>query len=299
MEIERLVFSGGGMKGLLYVGCLRALRELDNKKVIDLNLKEICGVSVGSIMALLYVIGYTYEELYKEVMVKDFKRLIKIELLNLYEYGIDKGENVITWLESLLLRKINKTRKITLKQLYDLTGVTLNIAATNLTKYTLDEFNWKSDPDLEVLRAIRMSIGVPFLFTKQYYKDCIYVDGGVTMTYPIKLYEVNELSKTIGFRFKYEPEEEIELYRRESMNLETYIYKVTHCYMYHKTKDEKLSQEYLDCTLTFLSRISTLTFNIDQDRKKSLVDDGYNQTILLLKNKCKDHKKEHKKEKVE
>ena len=50
-KIDTLVLSGGGVKGIAYVGVFKKLREL------KVEIKEICSVSVGSMMGLLYVLG--------------------------------------------------------------------------------------------------------------------------------------------------------------------------------------------------------------------------------------------------
>ena len=60
-EIDTICFSGGGTKGLVFVGAIKALVE---KNVIDLSkINKYIGTSAGSIIALLLLIGYTPAEL--------------------------------------------------------------------------------------------------------------------------------------------------------------------------------------------------------------------------------------------
>ena len=54
-----LVFSGGGVKGIAYLGVMQALYKLDFIK----NIKNVAGASAGSITALLIALNYSLEEM--------------------------------------------------------------------------------------------------------------------------------------------------------------------------------------------------------------------------------------------
>jgi len=56
---ESLVFSGGGIKGLAYVGAIKALEE----KQLFQNVKRFAGASAGAITAALLAIGMGADEL--------------------------------------------------------------------------------------------------------------------------------------------------------------------------------------------------------------------------------------------
>ncbi|VFS56685.1 Patatin-like phospholipase [Leminorella grimontii] len=51
---ENLVFEGGGVKGIAYVGALEVLEE---EGILD-NVKNVAGSSVGAIAAVLVGLGY-------------------------------------------------------------------------------------------------------------------------------------------------------------------------------------------------------------------------------------------------
>ena len=63
-----VVFSGGGAKGLYHIGILKALEE--NNIPID----YVAGTSMGSIVAGLYAIGYTPQQM-NDLFVSD---LVKV-----------------------------------------------------------------------------------------------------------------------------------------------------------------------------------------------------------------------------
>ena len=63
--LENVVFAGGGVRGLAYVG---ALQELRDRKGIDFGggtpkLKSVLGVSIGSLFALMIACSYTVAEI--------------------------------------------------------------------------------------------------------------------------------------------------------------------------------------------------------------------------------------------
>lgn len=56
-----LALSGGGTKGAAHIGVLRALKEE------NIDIDYISGTSSGSIIAILYALGYSNDEMKKNV----------------------------------------------------------------------------------------------------------------------------------------------------------------------------------------------------------------------------------------
>ena len=63
-----LVMSGGGARGLAHIGVIKALEE--NNIPID----YVAGTSMGAIIAALYSMGHTPEEMEAIIASEDFKR---------------------------------------------------------------------------------------------------------------------------------------------------------------------------------------------------------------------------------
>ena len=63
-----LVMSGGGARGLAHIGVIKALEE--NEIPID----YVTGTSMGAIVAALYAMGYTPDEMIAEMTSEDFRR---------------------------------------------------------------------------------------------------------------------------------------------------------------------------------------------------------------------------------
>ena len=57
--IENLIFSGGSVRGISFIGVLKYLEERDVMK----NVKNISGVSIGSFFSFFVTIGYNSSEL--------------------------------------------------------------------------------------------------------------------------------------------------------------------------------------------------------------------------------------------
>ncbi|MCK4608079.1 MAG: ankyrin repeat domain-containing protein [Gammaproteobacteria bacterium] len=76
INITNLVFQGGSVKGLAYVGVYEVLQGQSSKIALK-NIKRVCGASVGSITAVLFGVDYSLTEM-KEIM----QRLDIVEFLD-------------------------------------------------------------------------------------------------------------------------------------------------------------------------------------------------------------------------
>lgn len=295
--IDTLVISGGGIKGIAFIGVFKYLEEfqlnthksndkniienviekdgdIDNNK-INIDIKKIYAISVGSIIGFLYAIGYKSEEMEREIMFVELQKLQKMSFKTFIKnYGLDSGNMIMSWLERLVENKgYNKT--MTFKQLYKQRGIELNIGSTNLNKYKDVFFNYKTTPNLRVIRAIRMSIGIPLIFSAIKYKGEIYIDGGIINNFPIKMFE-DELTNNniLGLKITTtgEMEENID---RSIESIDTFLYHIVNCFILQKEKTSTLSYKYAEHTIFVNTNLSTINFNLNNDEKKSLIDLGY------------------------
>jgi NTE family protein len=90
--IKNLIFQGGGIKGLAYLG---ALEEAEKEKIFKLNeIEKIAGTSAGAITACLLSVGYKVEDFeinqelkninFKDLLI-DSKDLEEQEIIKLYQ----------------------------------------------------------------------------------------------------------------------------------------------------------------------------------------------------------------------
>lgn len=182
MRIKHLVLSGGGLKGISFLG---ALEYLQRHKCINVTALETCaGSSAGALIASLIVIGYTIAEIFKLVHDCDVGSLSEPDVTQLLtKFGIESGFRVMS-VFSEMFRLKGYSDDVTFAQLFERTRKRLVVTATCVGK-GVKYFDHTSDPDMSVLLAIRMSISVPFIFTAVQYNGDYYVDGGVLDNVPI------------------------------------------------------------------------------------------------------------------
>lgn len=191
-----VVISGGGLKGLSALGSLSCL--YDNKII---TIPEIlAGTSVGSVICFLINIGYHPKDIYNILLQIDFTKLIKyVEPENLLIepcFGLSSPEPILQIIYTFMKKK-NIKKNITFKELYELTKSKLIITGTCINDVTINYFSIDSSPDMPILKAIRISIGIPFIFRPYLYDGKLWVDGGCMDNFPIDLF-VDKLDDVIG-----------------------------------------------------------------------------------------------------
>jgi predicted acylesterase/phospholipase RssA len=103
-KIENLVFEGGGVKGLAYVGCITVLERLG----ILQNIKRVAGSSAGSIQAAFLACGSDSTFLKKKIWSKNFSDFLDggsvvHEAMRFFSsHGIHKGAELERWIEECL-----------------------------------------------------------------------------------------------------------------------------------------------------------------------------------------------------
>lgn len=97
-----LVMSGGGAKGIAHIGVIKALEE--NNIPID----YVAGTSMGAIVAALYAMGYTPDEMIALIKSKDFVSWSTGEIDAKYIYYFRRPESTPTFINF----KLNKQKGI-------------------------------------------------------------------------------------------------------------------------------------------------------------------------------------------
>jgi NTE family protein len=86
-----LVLSGGGAKGVVHIGALRALEE--NNIPID----YIAGTSMGAIVGAMYASGYSPDEIQKLISSDEMKKWINGDAENEYSSFYNQPEPTASW----------------------------------------------------------------------------------------------------------------------------------------------------------------------------------------------------------
>ena len=278
-KINTLVLSGGGLKGLAYCGIFRYLQELQLDSEIEIDIKNISGVSVGSFFGLIYILKYEWKDLYEEILSKRFANLKDIKYNNFIEsYGLDSGNGIIEWLETMMLKK-GYEKNITFKELYYRTGIHFRVFVTNLNKYTQEVLDHINSPDMCITFAIRMSMSIPVMFTCKKYNNNIYVDGALIDNYPIEFHD-ESIENVLGINLI--SENTIDNVNIDSMS--SYLYNVTMCYLLQierlQTKDKYISK-----TICIMNEkdVPIINFKMTKRQKIQIINTGYKSAYNYFK----------------
>jgi predicted acylesterase/phospholipase RssA len=183
---DTLVFSGGGPAAIAFVGSVKYLEHIGS---ID-SVRTFVGTSAGAIMALLCAIGMTSDELRAWLLHHvGSGELASFDADGILEFserlGIDDGTNVTGCMRETLIQR-GYSADPTFLQLAKSTGKHLVVCASNLTEARHAYFSVDNEPAMSVLLAVRMSFGIPILFTPITYRGCMYVDGGMFNNCPVE-----------------------------------------------------------------------------------------------------------------
>ena len=184
MEYDTICMSGAGIKGMAFIG---AIDYLNKKKFINIeNIKNWAGTSSGSIIAYIFVCGFSISEIENFIIEFNFTKInpdISIDNI-FYNHGISDGNRAEFILRSFIQHKFN-VDDITFSELYKLTNKNLLIIGTNFTKACEEVFSHNNTPDMSVITAVRISMSLPIFFTPVLYNNCYYVDGSLKNNFPI------------------------------------------------------------------------------------------------------------------
>ena len=194
-HFNNLVFEGGGVKGIAYVG---ALEVLEREGILQ-NVKRVAGTSAGAMMAVLVGLRYTADEMKEILWDLNFKKFMDSSfgivrdtsrLLN--EYGWYKGDFFREKMAEYIKQKTGDG-EMTFKQLADTKQFRdIHLVGTNLSTGASVMFNAKDTPKVKVADAARISMSIPLFFAsvKGGEKgDQVYVDGGLLDNYSIKTFD--------------------------------------------------------------------------------------------------------------
>jgi NTE family protein len=268
--IKNLALCGGGFFGYAEVG---ALVELDKYKEF-FNIESVYGVSVGSMVAALYAVGYTPIEI-KDIMFDlNFSELIMdgiMPYLRFYDkYGMYEAVKLEEKMEQLIRSKTN-IKFCTFSQI----NINLNIISTNLNYQCARYFNKEDTPNMVISKAVRMSIGYPPYITPVEFEGDLYGDGGEFMNYPIILIE--NLDETIGISFaSYNENPDGTLKRRIPINNVYDYIRSLGMTITRSTYVSQIKQCHLDRSIivNITRNVASMELSLNEDDKKFIFECG-------------------------
>ena len=272
--IKNIVFSGAGLRIYTFLGFIKALNERDLLK----NITSIIGTSSGSLIAVLCILDFSYNEI-EEIILKinasNLKNINSENIINFFkDYGVDDGKNFERIITIILNIKV-KNENITFKELYELTNKRLIITATCVNTMDIEYFDYQTTPDISIKKVLLMSISIPLIFKPVKLDNKFYVDGGLISHYPIDFFK-DEKDETIGVLVTSSLNKFMEI-----NSIQDYIYNIMSCSFINLIKN--CYNNYKENTvLVENNTVNFLDFNIEYNTKISLIEEGYKETIKFL-----------------
>jgi len=187
MTYNTLVFSGGGMQGVLYGGCIQSLHNLGL-----LQNSRICvGTSIGALTALAVCLDLSAAEIrqlcYKltlgTVIGCSENNLFNLEsgLRLLQSCGMFSVEQLKKMVSDIIQQKCGtdfEATTLTFSSLYQRTGKDLCVTVCCVNSQETLYISRLTHPSMPIVEAVASSMCLPFLFTPNIYNQEPYIDGG-------------------------------------------------------------------------------------------------------------------------
>lgn len=292
-ELNALVFSGGGAKGVAHVGAYEALIALGEEKSYEIHrqILRVAGTSAGSIMAMCVAVGCTIEHM-KSKLSDDFTQFfdskkVTVKVGSVIRTGaLNKGETLRQWIEEIIHEKTG-IQYCTFNELAEMKGKKhLAVVAQEIKKNKSTIF--QADPetgDVVISDAVRASAGVPFLFEKfvvrkkreghglvpfkrttEEPEGATFHDGGVVQNYPIDVFDPIRGNKTLGF-----------MLNDSSSDSQPKLGATAQSLIDHEKA--RLRGSVLNSSRTVeidTLGVSMLAFNLPEERREALLKSGWN-----------------------
>lgn len=269
------LFGGGAIRGAAHAGVLKALHKLGIEPTL------LAGSSVGSMVAALYAVGFTDEELAQVFLSVNFELFRDISLGFNNKFALSKGNVFLEWFRDLIERKYygaaylkGQCRPVTFKDLKK----NLVIITTNMNNFSCREFSSFETPDFEVALAVRISCCMPGLMRAYNFNDELLVDGdlmkGKPMWYLSKNIQ-NSVDRILEIRL------EGTFSGSDQKPLE-YVNGMYTCMTSSETsfiKDLYGKCDNYDYLVVDTGDVVVVDFNYPLDKRQAIIDNGYKQTI--------------------
>lgn len=212
--IKHIVISSGGPAGHMMYSILRTLNVKGVWNMKDI--KSIYGSSIGSYIAIILALRYEWEVMDDYLIKRPWEKIFtsssssstsndssehsstlpspssiadaknKMEhIFKLYNtHGLYGLKEFTETLRPALQGKDISTN-ITFQEFYDKTGIELHFMVTEMNKFQMIDFSYKTHPTQSLVEACYMSCCYPFGFSPIYRDGCCYLDGGIINDYPV------------------------------------------------------------------------------------------------------------------
>lgn len=275
------LFGGGAIRGAGHVGALKAFEEL------GINFSGYGGSSVGSIVASLKAVGYTFDELADIFLSVNFELFRDISFGFNTKFALSKGEVFLDWFRELIEKKYygdeyekGKNPPVTFKDVKE----DLYIISTNMKDFSCCEFSIYETPDFEIAMAVRISCCAPGLMRAVNLEDKLLVDGDLMKGRP--MWSLSKHLKEYGGRIC-----EIRLegeFSGDDSNPLNYVNGMYSCITFSETsfiQDIYGQNDKYDYLIINTGDVLVFDFNSPPEKRQAIVDSGYKATMEYFQKK--------------
>lgn len=268
------LFGGGAIRGAAHAGVVKYLEELGIKP------STLVGSSVGALVAMLYAVGYTSEELSEVFLSVNFELFRDISLGFNHQFALSKGEVFLNWLRELIEKKYYKDKYVEGKnepvKFSDLEK-DLIIITTDMYTFKCKEFSTFETPDYEVAMAVRISCCMPGLMRAVNIDNKLLVDGDLMKGKPMwmhskNLADTNDRILEIRLEGKFLGTDE---------KVAEYVNGMYSCMTSTETdfiKNLYGKSDKYDYLVINTGNVVVVDFNYPTEKRQAIIDEGYNQT---------------------
>lgn len=206
-KLVNLSFSGGGFKGIAFLGCVKGLEESGLMKDIE----SVAGSSAGGIVASLIACKCTYKTMrsllvsmlahFQKYKVSWFKMVKNARVVN-DNFGVYKTDELKDYFNECFRGITNCSDDLTFGELFEKTGIKLIITATCLDTNTPFYFSKDTTADTTIAEALCISVSIPLIFAANKFQGKVMVDGGIVEHIPLQCWDEKEIPHTMAFLVK-------------------------------------------------------------------------------------------------
>ncbi len=274
---RRLALCGGGVRCIAHIGVFRALDQAGILSCV----KEVIGVSGGSLFGLLFALGISITDIEKLALGLDFTILNTFEPETAFNFPFTYGLNSGQGLEKLvgsILRAKGFAADATFRQVAPSFRVNFRCYATELQTLRRREFSLKKTPDASILLAVRASMALPFVYTPvidPVTKNFL-CDGGLLHNLPLVFLTPEEQAETwsVYFDSVKRPEDKVE----NAFDYFQYIYTAT-TYMKTIPWVKRFSDQMIQIPIQLHT---ALNFEVSREERLALLDSAARATETFL-----------------
>lgn len=271
------IFGGGAIRGIAYVGAIKALEELS----VEIN--TYAGSSVGAIFAGLLAVGYNAEELKEIFMQANYELFRDIHFGFAKDFALSKGEIFLDWIRGLIEKKYygmdyneEGNEPVTFADI----NKTLVIITTDLTNFKYKEFSKQETPNVEIAFAIRASASMPGLVKPVIDEEnsAQLVDGDLQKSWPAWRLSKN-LCPDDGRILEFRPEGDYGGKGQNAINFINTVYSCVTSIATDYVMDLYGYKDKFDYVKINTGSVVIVDFNQSKEKRQELIDIGYAQTI--------------------